>query len=458
MSDDRGLSPFVMLKFNNSFGSVTPKFIPTRAVTFGGEAVAVTNGRHRVLNPGQYASLEAFDGASITLSAGNRSFGSFVFQGGNITLDVDSSGGTARIDVQNEMRFGDRTMIGLSGNGFVDFYTNYGGQIKVGSDSIFYGSVTAPNGQIYVFSRSEIYGSLGGREVWVDTNTLVSGLDSGDMSSGEFVYLYDTCHPVTFVSDVFLDAYVDATVVDNGTGFDSLHSDISVLVVDENRHAVVLLDDDNKIIASSLSNSDVYTHDSWVLFDQMLNYLAPMGLGWNSDETAWDSVIASGILDYIDDVTADPYLYDYDDAVEEAWRLLAGEDLAFLRYWTNSMLNWLINEGSNPSSAPFDIYDAATLQQYMDGDFVIDPPDPCTCLEGCDFARTSAGTLNTTESVCYEISDAINGWNAWSLEGRTIQVNGTTVSSGASLPAPNEGKYYVYFSAGASPSAGWTYW
>lgn len=439
------------------FGSVTPKSIPTRTVAYGGETVTVYGGQTRVLAPGQYASLEAFDGAHVVLSAGDYRFGSFIFQAGNGTLDVDTNGGTARIDVQNEMRFGDRNQIGLSGNGFMEFYTNYSGQVKIGTDSVMYGSVTAPNGQIYVFSRSEVHGSLGGKQVYVDTDSLVAGLSSGDMSSGELVYMYDTCHPVTFVSDLFFDAYTDATVVNHGTSFDNLYSDISVLVVDEDRNAVVLLDDYNKIMASSLSNTNVYTHDSWVVFDQILNYLAPLGVGWNSYDTAWNSVVVSGILDFVDTVVADPYLFDYEDAVVEAWRLLAREDLAFLRYWTVSILNWAINEGSDPAKEPFAIYDAETLQQYMDGDFVIDPPNPCTCLQGCDTARTSAGTLNTTQPVCYEISNTINNWSAWWLFGRTIQVNGTTVTPGATLPGPIDGKYYFYFSAGPSPWTGWTY-
>jgi hypothetical protein len=120
------------------------------------------------------------------------------------------------------------------------------------------------------------------------------------------------------------------------------------------------------------------------------------------------------------------------------------------------MLNWLIGQDADPSTAPFEIYDSATLRQYMEGDF--SQPVECTCIEGCDEARTTAGTLNTEDSVCYEISGSINGWNAWDLGNRTIQVNGTTVSSGESLPAQIEGKYYFYFSAGTPSWNGWTYW
>ena len=82
----------------------------------------------------------------------------------------------------------------------------------------------------------------------------------------------------------------------------------------------------------------------------------------------------------------------------------------------------------------------------------------CTCDVGCDSARTAAGTLDTVDAVCYEISDDIVGWTAWNIHGRTIEVNDVIVNQGDPLPAKIGGKYYVGFSAGDYPWAGWTYW
>ena len=84
--------------------------------------------------------------------------------------------------------------------------------------------------------------------------------------------------------------------------------------------------------------------------------------------------------------------------------------------------------------------------------------EDCTCDEGCKSLRTSPGALNTTDAVCYEIEDDIYGWTAWNIQGRTIEVNDVVVSQGGSLPPKINGKYYLGFSAGTYPWAGWTYW
>lgn len=89
---------------------------------------------------------------------------------------------------------------------------------------------------------------------------------------------------------------------------------------------------------------------------------------------------------------------------------------------------------------------------------VVEPPSECTCDAGCDAVRTTAGTLNTTEPVCYMITDDIKGWTAWNIQGRVIEVNNVVVNQGDPLPPKINGKYYFGFSAGTYPWAGWTHW
>jgi hypothetical protein len=94
----------------------------------------------------------------------------------------------------------------------------------------------------------------------------------------------------------------------------------------------------------------------------------------------------------------------------------------------------------------------------LQGVVVDQPQSDCTCDVGCDNARTTAGTLNTTEAVCYEISGDIKGWTAWEMAGRTIEVNNVVVTSGATLPPKINGKYYFGISAGQHSWAGWNHW
>lgn len=89
---------------------------------------------------------------------------------------------------------------------------------------------------------------------------------------------------------------------------------------------------------------------------------------------------------------------------------------------------------------------------------VVTPPSDCTCDAGCDAVRTTAGTLNTTGPVCYAITDDIKGWTAWNIQGRVIEVNNVVVNQSGPLPPKINGKYYVGFSAGLYPWAGWTHW
>lgn len=89
---------------------------------------------------------------------------------------------------------------------------------------------------------------------------------------------------------------------------------------------------------------------------------------------------------------------------------------------------------------------------------IVEDVDDCTCDVGCDDVRTEAGSLDTTDAVCYEIDAEIKGWTAWNVHGRTIEVNDVVVNQSDPLPPPIDGKYYFGFSAGDYPWCGFTHW
>ncbi|MGC4066994.1 MAG: S8 family serine peptidase [Polyangiaceae bacterium] len=71
-----------------------------------------------------------------------------------------------------------------------------------------------------------------------------------------------------------------------------------------------------------------------------------------------------------------------------------------------------------------------------------------------------SGNFNTTSAVCYRTADDILGWGCSNFSGRTITVNGTTVSCGA-IPLPakwSDGYRYFAISAGSYPWASFYWW
>jgi hypothetical protein len=81
----------------------------------------------------------------------------------------------------------------------------------------------------------------------------------------------------------------------------------------------------------------------------------------------------------------------------------------------------------------------------------------------CANAVTFTGntnTFNTTGAACYRTSATINGWGCYNFDGRTLQVNGTTVTCGA-MPLPakwSDGYTYFAVGAGTYPWAGIYSW
>ncbi|HYD40497.1 MAG TPA: hypothetical protein VEB43_06680, partial [Anaeromyxobacter sp.] len=62
----------------------------------------------------------------------------------------------------------------------------------------------------------------------------------------------------------------------------------------------------------------------------------------------------------------------------------------------------------------------------------------------------NTGNFNTTGAVCYRTTQNITGWGCSNMSGRTVAVNGTTVSCGAGpFPLAKASDGYTYFSATA---------
>ena len=71
----------------------------------------------------------------------------------------------------------------------------------------------------------------------------------------------------------------------------------------------------------------------------------------------------------------------------------------------------------------------------------------------------ASGDFQTADAVCVRVTDVVVGWGCSNFEGRTIKVNGTTVTCGqVPLPSQVDGAYYFDISAGDFSYASFYWW
>ena len=106
---------------------------------------------------------------------------------------------------------------------------------------------------------------------------------------------------------------------------------------------------------------------------------------------------------------------------------------------------------ANRESAPETLSDAGTSN--------LPPASNCTIFYGNSPPGGSAGqppAVRTLSAFCIATCDDIDGWGCANFDGRTISVNGTTVSCGATLTKKDG--YYVFRASAGTHSYATIYW
>ena len=60
----------------------------------------------------------------------------------------------------------------------------------------------------------------------------------------------------------------------------------------------------------------------------------------------------------------------------------------------------------------------------------------------------NSGSFETAGAYCFRTADTIAGWNCSNFDGRTLKVNGVTITCGT-MPLPAKVNSYYYFDASA---------
>lgn len=109
--------------------------------------------------------------------------------------------------------------------------------------------------------------------------------------------------------------------------------------------------------------------------------------------------------------------------------------------------------GASAGSAPA----MAGATPISSGGSTSGPDTPCSPVK--EASNMTSGDFQSTGPLCLKVTDEVVGWGCSNFEGRTIEVNGTTVTCGqVPLPEKQHGAYYFYISAGEFSYASFYWW
>lgn len=83
---------------------------------------------------------------------------------------------------------------------------------------------------------------------------------------------------------------------------------------------------------------------------------------------------------------------------------------------------------------------------------------PCTPTKTFTSTAGGTGNFNTTRAYCAKVTGTIRGWNCYNFTGRSVQVNGKSMTCGATMPAKVNDAYYIDASAGTYSWASIGFW
>ncbi len=179
----------VITGLQTQHAAVSSMTIPTKTVTPGTTNVTVNSGQGTaaspfVIGPGSYGTITVNSSNVISMSGGVYQVGQLIINA-DVTLNLNQTASSA-IDfrVQTNLSFGDRFIVnpGTTPAGVVaQFYSAQTTEVHVGTDiASFPLALTAPNGTIHVFSRTNVSGQLAGKTVTLEPDVGVGRVPVDD--------------------------------------------------------------------------------------------------------------------------------------------------------------------------------------------------------------------------------------------------------------------------------------
>jgi hypothetical protein len=161
----------------------TPLTIPTITVTPNTNDVTVANDATQPIAPGTYGIVTLRARSKVTLSTGVYQMAQLLVEP-DVTLTFNQSAGPVDVRVRDNLSFGDRTIVKLgttAPGALAKFYSHQSSEVRIGTDIVFLpAALSAPNGTLHVFSRTNVVGSLRGKTVIVEPDTGVARVPADD--------------------------------------------------------------------------------------------------------------------------------------------------------------------------------------------------------------------------------------------------------------------------------------
>ena len=143
-------------------------------LTFSDSLKPVNLSKSTTLIPGEYGDFNAKSKIKVTLSSGSYSFQNFKTEP-NVQLIFDMESGPISINVANEVILGNKSNFKVNGGNPSEIKWFIAGKsVKMGTDGLFYASITAPNAFVSIESRSHLVGSVYANKLAVAPKSTIS--------------------------------------------------------------------------------------------------------------------------------------------------------------------------------------------------------------------------------------------------------------------------------------------
>lgn len=164
--------------------SYTTVSIPTKTISPGGTNVTVPNDATQTINPGAYAVVTLRARSKVTFTAGLYQVTQLIIEP-DVTLTLNQAGGAIDVRVRDSLSFGDRLILkagaATAAGALAQFYSNQTSEVRVGTDiALFPIALSAPQGTIHVYSRTNAVGSLVAKTVVLEPDVGVARSPSDD--------------------------------------------------------------------------------------------------------------------------------------------------------------------------------------------------------------------------------------------------------------------------------------
>lgn len=143
-------------------------------LTFGDSLKPINLSKSKTLIPDEYGDFSAKSKIKVTLTSGTYSFQNFKTEP-NVQLIFDMESGPITINVANDVDLGNRTSFKINNGTPSEITWNIAGKsVKMGTDGLFYGTITALNAFVSIESRSHLVGSVYANKLAVAPKSTIS--------------------------------------------------------------------------------------------------------------------------------------------------------------------------------------------------------------------------------------------------------------------------------------------